>query len=62
MITLEDCAAFCEADSSRVAAVAKREGLVMIMAYAYVHTRYQSANEYLGVSPPVTPEQPRLAA
>ena len=37
MITVDDCAAFCDAEPGRVHEVACREGLPLISAYARVH-------------------------
>ncbi|MBL8492157.1 MAG: hypothetical protein JNM82_15360 [Rhodocyclaceae bacterium] len=34
MITLEDCAAFCGAEPAQVEAIARREGLPPVLAFA----------------------------
>lgn len=34
MITLEDCAAFCGAEAAQVEAIARREGLPPVIAFA----------------------------
>lgn len=43
MITIEDCEAFCEADSASVCELACRESLTMVQAYALAHFASQSA-------------------
>lgn len=45
MITLDDCAAFCEADPEMVDEIAHREHLCMAVAFARAHGRTLCANE-----------------
>lgn len=43
MITISDCEAFCEADPDRVRALARRECLGMVQAYAQAHASMMGA-------------------
>lgn len=45
MITLEDCAAFCDADPRWVHEMACRDAMPLISAYACAHAATVSAND-----------------
>lgn len=45
MITLEDCAAFCDANPEKVNDLARCENLTMVMAYARAHNAMLCAND-----------------
>jgi hypothetical protein len=45
MITIEDCKAFCDADPASVDALACREHLPMVGAYALAHQATVCAND-----------------
>lgn len=63
MITIEDCAAFCEADPGWVSELACREGLTMVEAYARAHEATLCANDRrMGTPEPAIPTHHRLVA